>query len=210
MMDSSFLTWVNVGLGLYSGISFLKILIQFGLPNHPVRFTSYLVCLCATAFLVMKAMTGLGLLAPVYFLKWRPLPLVAGGLSLLLQVITTVGSFSLIQQKVVSRLPLIAALLVYAFFSAYADWFFAMCLLVGAGFFSISVGKARYQKRMYFKMVFFIALFVLFSWFNQYWPYVVGELFLYFALFYFFIFQQTFGVSAMIEGYQHSREGASA
>lgn len=208
-MGSSFLTCLNVGLALYSGISFLKIIIQFGLPNHPARFITYLVSLCVTFYFGMKAATDLGFLAPIYFIKWSPLPVVAGSLGLLLQVITTVGKFSLIQQKVVSRLPLIAALLVFAFFPTKANWFLGLCMLACTVFLSISVGKARYQKRMFFKMIFFLALFGLGILINTYWAYVVGETFLFFALFYFFIFEQTFGISALVEGYQYSREGAS-
>lgn len=206
-MDSSFLTWVNVGLGLYSGISFFRMIIQFGLPNHPGRFTLYLVCLCAMTYFSMKALTGLGILAPIYYLKWRPLPLVAGSLALLLQVISTSGQFSLIQQKVISRIPLMAGLLVFAFFPMKADLFAGLAIMAGGVFLSISVGKARYQKRMYFKMVFFLAFSAGLSRIDQYWTYVLGEMVLFIVLFYFFIFEQTFGVSSLVEGHQHSREG---
>ena len=115
-MGSSFLTTINVGLSLYSIILFLKSVIQFGLPNHPARFLLYLVSLCACVFFTLKALTGLGYISPIDFLRWRALPMVAGSLAMLLQVITTVGQFSMIQQKVISRIPLMAALLVYAFF----------------------------------------------------------------------------------------------
>lgn len=206
-MGSSFLTTINVGLSLYSIILFLKSVIQFGLPNHPGRFLLYLVSLCACAFFTMKALTGLGYISPIDFLRWRALPLVAGSLAMLLQVITTVGSFSLIQQKVISRIPLMAALLVFAFFPTHADLFFAACILAGVLFFSISVGKARYQKRMFFKMAFFLCLPTLLALTNTFWMYVIGQLFLYFVIFYFYIFQQTFGISALVEKFQAENSG---
>ena len=208
-MGSSFLTWLNVGLALYSGILFLKFIVQFGLPNHPARFTAYLVCLCVTAFFGMKAATDLGFLAPIYYIKWSPLPLVAGSLGLLLQVIATVGHMSLIQQKVISRLPLIAALLIFAFFPTKANWFFGLCMLASLVFLSVSVGKARYQKRAFFKLLLFLGLFGLGVLINNYWVFVFSESFLFFALFYLYIFEQSLCVSALVEGYQYSREGAS-
>ena len=207
MMDSSFLIWIGVGLSIYSGISFFKLMTQFGLPNHPVKWISYLLCLCVTFYLGLNAMMSLGVLEPIFFLKWRTLPLVAAGLALLLQTITLVGNFSLIQQKIVSRIPLIGALLVFAFFPPYADQFFILCLIAATVFLSISVGKARYQKRQYFKMILFFAISMTFSRVDQLWAQVIGESILFVSLFYFYVFEQTFGVAAMIESYQNSQEG---
>ena len=198
-MGSSFLTTINLGLGLYCVISFFKNIVQFGLPNHPRRFTLYFVTFCAMVFFVMKVMADLNLLNPFFYLRYQSLPLVAGGLGLLIQVMTVVGNFSHVQQKVISRIPLMGGLLVFAFFWQYAEWFFAICLLISVLFLTISVGKARYQKRILSKMTFFLALFLLFKTFNYFWLYIVGELFLYPALFYFFIFEQTYGVSALVE-----------
>ena len=126
---------------------------------------------------------------------------------MLLQVVTTVGTFSLIQQKVISRIPLMAALLVFAFFPFHADLFFGACILASVLFFSISVGKARYQKRMFFKMAFFLCLPTLLALANIFWIYVIGQLFLYFVIFYFYIFQQTFGISALVEKFQAENSG---
>jgi hypothetical protein len=206
-MGSSFLTTINIGLGLFALVQFVKLIIQFGLPNHPVRFTMYLVSLCATSFFLMKALTDIGFVSPVDFMRWRIIPLVAGSLALLLQVITTIGQFSQIQQKIISRLPVMAGLLVFAFFPNKSEAFFGLCLLASALFLIISVGKARYQKRLFFKMCLFLGLFVGFSLTNQYWIYIIGESFLFPGLFYFFLFQQTFGVSAMVEQFQSDSLG---
>ena len=155
-MGSSFLTAIHLGLSLYCVINFLKMLVQFGLPNHPARFTIYLVSLCASAYFVMKFLTEMNLVNAFLYMKWRALPLVAGSLALLLQVITVIGNFSQIQQKIISRIPLMMALLFFAFFSEQADYFFIGCVLVSVLFLTISVGKARYQKRMLVKMAFFL------------------------------------------------------
>lgn len=212
-MDSSFnVTWtmltaVNIGLAIYCTILFLKLIVQFGLPNHPVRLTMYLVSFCATVFFLGKAAVGLGILAPWFWIKYRPLPMVAGSLALLLQVIMSVGTFSLIQQKVISRLPLIGALLCLAFFPTKAEIFVGATFIAGCIFLSFSVGKARYQKRMFFKMCFFLLLYYGLRWVNVYWVLVVGEAFLYLALFYFFVFEQSFGVAALVDDHSREQEG---
>ena len=201
-MGSTFLTAINVGLALYCMIIFLKNLIQFGLPNHPARFTLYLALICTTTFFVMKSMADLSLMHPFLFMRWRALPLVTGSLVLLLQVITIVGSFSHIQQKVISRIPLLGALLLFAIWPEGADWFFFGSLLASVLFLSVSVGKARYQKRMLFKMCLFLGLFGVFKLFNIFSLYILGELFLFPALFYFFIFEQSYGISALVEEHE--------
>lgn len=201
-MGSSFLTTINALLALYSVIVFLKMIIQFGLPNHPGRFTLYLVSLCAAFYFSMKALTGIGLISPMDYLRFRPIPIVGGGLGLLIQIVTSVGKFSIIQQKVISRIPLMAALLVYFFFPSKAELFFGICILAAVLFLTVSVGKARYQKRMFFKMAFFLTLSGLFHLTEHYWSYVLGDIFLFPGLFYFFIIQQTYGVTAMVERYR--------
>lgn len=200
-MGSSFLTAINVGLSLYSLVLFVKAVVQFGLPNHPARFTLYLVSLCASAYFTLTALAGLGLISPFDYLRWRSIPIVAGSLGLLLQVIMMVGNFSRIQQKVFSRVPLMVALLFFAFFQSKADLFFGICILASVLFLSISVGKVRYQKRMFFKMSLFISFFAVLTQVGNYWAYNLGELFLFPALFYFFIFQQSYGVSALVESH---------
>ena len=210
-MDSSFLTLQNalsLGLALCSLVLFAKMIIQFGLPNHPLRFTSYLVSFCVVFFFCSKAATGLNFLSPWFWMKWQVLPLIAGSLGLLLQAIMIIGEFSFIQQKVVSRLPLIGGLLCLAFFPEWANMVFGVIIAAACLFLSVSVGKARFQKRLFLKMALFLGLFGLFQVLQYFWLYLVGELFLFFAIFYFFLFQQTFGIKAMVDELPSSQEGA--
>lgn len=203
-MDSSFLTdtaltVLNVGLGLFTAVMFIKLLLQFGLPNHPARFTVYLVSLCAAFFFVTRAATDLGQVSPFFWMRWRTLPLVAGGVTLLLQSIMIVGQLGILQQKVISRIPLIASLLCFAFFPTWAEFFFGSSLLVAAVFLSVSVGKGRMQKRAFLKMCLMMGLYALIQLPQQIWLHVAGQLFLYGALFYFFLFEQTIGVRSLID-----------
>lgn len=198
-MDSSFLTWANVGLAVYSILLFLKMIIQFGLPNHPGRFTAYLVFFCTTFFFGGQAATDLGFISPWQWMNLQALPLVAGSLALLLQIIMMVGEFSMIQQKVISRLPLIAGLVVLAIFPGKAPLFFGTAIAAGCIFLLASTSKARYQKRMFFKMIFFLGIFLIFRWMDRYGFYVVGQLVLFFVLFYLSLFEQAFGISALVD-----------
>jgi hypothetical protein len=160
-MHSSFLIWVNAGLALYSSLLFLKLIIQFGWPNHPARFSAYVISLCASAFFVMETLTEFGVIGPIEWMKWRALPLVCGSLGLLFQAMLTGGQFTLIQQKVISRLPMIAGLVCFSFFPSKADIFAGIAIVAGGIFLSISVGKARYQKRLFIKMIFFFFITIL-------------------------------------------------
>ncbi len=206
-MDSSFLTWLHITLGLFACLLFLKMIIQFGLPNHPARFISYIVGLCISAYFIGSALNDLNLIGPWNWMKWRSLPLVAGGLCLLFQTIMLAGNFSMIQQKVVSRLPLIAALLCFAFFPYYADMFFSWLLVIGGLFLLVSVQKARYQKRIYLKMLLIFLLHLSFNYIDVYMVYVIGQVLLFFVIFYAFMFEHSFGIVAMVDDFKESLEG---
>lgn len=207
-MGSSFLTALEIGLGIYSLIQFFKIIAQFGLPNHPGKFSLYLVCLCVTLFFTLQALADLGLILPLDFMRIRSLLLVVGSFTFLIQLVAMIGSFSLIQQKVISRVPLILGLLVYGVMPEKADLFLILTTVLGGLFLLVSKGKARYQKRLYFKM----ALFLVITWgaylSQNYSVYVVGQVFLFPVLFYFFILQKTFGVKVMVEKFQSEDPGA--
>ena len=206
-MDSSFLTGIHIGLGLVACIFLIKMMVQFGLPNHPARFVAYMVGLCTTTYFLGLAATDLNLLSPWLWMKWRSLPLIAGSLCLLFQTITLAGNFSLIQQKVVSRLPLIAALMCFAFFSDYADVFVTWFLGLGSLFLILSVKKSRYQKRIYFKMAILYFIHLGFNYANIYSAYVLGQILLFAIIFYVFLFEHTFGVAAMMDEFKESLEG---
>lgn len=206
-MDSSFLTGLHISLGLFACLQFLKMTIQFGLPNHPARLISYLIGLCVAVYFLGLGLTDLNFFAPWIWMKWRVLPLVTGSLSLLLQSIILFGSFSLFQQKLMARIPIMAALLCFAFFSDYADTFTSLFLGLGGVFLIISVKKARHQKRLYFKLLllFFIHLGLICS--NHYVAYIISQLFLFVAVFYLFLFEQSVCLAAMVDDFKVSLEG---
>lgn len=208
-MDSSFLIGLHISLSLFACVLFIKMMIQFGLPNHPARLVSYLVGFCVTVYFLGLAATDLGFISPWHWMKWRALPLIAGSLFLLLETIILIGSFNLIQQKVISRLPLMAALLAFAFFSQYADVFAVSFLFLGGGFLIISVRKARYQKRLYLKMLFMFLIYLGLISLNYYPIYVLSQIVLFVIIFYLFLFQHSFGITALMDDLEQSLEGES-
>lgn len=205
-MDSSFLTGIHVGLALFAVLSFLKMVIQFGLPNHPARFVSYLVGLCVATYFIALASTDLNFISPWDWMKWKALPMIAGSLCLLLLTIMMIGSFSLIQQKVVSRLPVMGALLCFAFFPHLAEWVMIIFLSMGGLFLIVSVQKARYQKRLFLKMYLMLLVVFLLKLIGHYSTYFLAEIILFFGVFYLFLFLQTFAISSMMEDFV-SQEG---
>lgn len=203
-MDSSFLTLANVALGLYSVLMLIKSVVQFGLPNHPGRFTCYLVLLCAAFYFGGQGLVAMNWFSPWQWMRLQALPLTAGSLALLIQTIMMQGNFSMLQQKVVSRLPLIAGIVCLAVFPQKAPHFALLTVFAGCLFLILSRGRARYQKRLFFKMTLFIGLFQLLRLPQEYALFVVGQLCLFFALFYLFLFEQAFGIATLID--QGARE----
>lgn len=208
-MDSSFLTGLHVCLSLFTMILFFKMIIQFGLPNHPARFVCYMVGLCIVTYFSGLAATDLNLISPWDWMSIRALPIIAGGLCLLLQTVMLIGTLSVVQQKIISRLPLMGALVGFAFFSTQANWFLGTFLTAGALFLIISVRKARYQKRLFLKMTLMMGLMLALSHVGTYILYLVGQLFLFAAVFYAFAFEHSFGVAALVDDFKQSLEGDS-
>ncbi len=206
-MDSSFLTGTHLVLGIISSLFFLKMIVQFGLPNHPARFVSYLVCFCVVIYFGFYSFISLKDFSTISWTKVRAIPLIAGSLCLLLQTIMLSAGFSLIQQKIISRLPIIAALLCAAFFSHQADLLAVSFMVFGALFLIISVKKARYQKRLYLKMVIMFLLYLGLNQFDKLVFQFLGQIFLGLAVFYILSFEQTFGVSALMDDFRQSFEG---
>jgi hypothetical protein len=164
-----------------------------------MRFGLYVVLLCAVGYFALRAAAALGHVNPFFYLRCRALPLVAGSLGLLLQTISLVARSSGIQQKILSRIPLMAALLFTAFFSSYADWFFGVAITAAVLFLSAAVGKARYQKRALVKFALFLGLAGALSLAGDFRAFVAGQLLLFPALFYFFVFEHAVGVAALVD-----------
>lgn len=201
-MGSAFLTTINLGLGLYCVINFIKSLVQFGLPNHPSRFTMYLVNLCVTTLMVMQCLADFHFLSPWHFVNLRAFPLVIGSLALLMEVTSIIGHFNQFRLRILSRIPLIAGLVCATFFNPYADMVASALICISVLFLIVSVGERRYQKRIMVKMSLFLAIFLSCKSTQYFGIYLVGVLFLFPALFYLFIFQQSFGISALVEEHQ--------
>jgi hypothetical protein len=162
----------------------------------------YLVNLCVTTLLVMQSLTDFQLLSPWHFMNLRAFPLVIGSLALLMEVTSVIGHLTQFRQRVLSRIPLIAGLVSATIFNPYADKIASALVCISVLFLIVSVRQVRYQKRAMVKMSLFLGLFILCKSSQYFEIYVIGVLFLFPVLFYLFIFQQSFGILALVEEHQ--------
>jgi len=142
-MDSSFLIAFHGLIGVMACVLFFKMLIQFGWPNHPGRLTAYVVGLCVCFYFVGLFLADLRYFPQKAWEHWKALPLIAGSLCLLLQTIIAGGNFSLIQLKIISRIPFMGALICSALFPQMAQSLALLFILLGSLFFIISVRQSR-------------------------------------------------------------------
>ncbi len=206
-MDSSFLIAFHGLIGLLSCVLFFKMLVQFGWPNHPGRLTAYVVGLCLCFYFMGVILADLGYFPQKAWAHWKALPLVAGSLCLFLQTIIAGGNFSLIQQKIISRIPFMGALICSALFPQLAEPLSVIFILLGCFFFIISVKESRYQKRIYFRLVVFVLFYsgcLISTWiFLQ----ILAQFFMIGAVVSIFAFENSFGVWALADEFRQDLEG---
>jgi hypothetical protein len=198
-MGSYFLTVTNLGLGFYCIFSFLKFIIQFGLPYEPSRFLVYVVFLSLTSFLTLKVLVGFGLIYPQEYVFWTDLALISGSIGFLIQVVLLSLDVNLFLKKILSRIPLFGAIIISVLVPGIGRWIFLGSIFTIVFQLFVLVNTARYEKRILIKMVLFLCLFGLCFWINTYWSFVFGGLMLFPALFYFFIFEHSCGVNSLVQ-----------
>jgi len=196
-MDSSFLIGIHFCMAFFSLILFLKLIIQFGLPNHPKRFVSYAFSFLVTLYLVGQFSADLGLVNPWFWMKWRAYPLVAGSLFMVFQSIMLLGSVSFFQQKIMSRIPILLSVMIFGFFSELADTLTVVFLSVSTLVLLLPF-QSVHLRRIYFKFIFFAGLSWGMTLIDYNW-YLISRVFSFAALFYLFNFQHCFNISALMD-----------
>jgi hypothetical protein len=129
---------------------------------------------------------------------WKIFPLIILGTGLLIQIFTMIGHLGFIQQKIFSRLPPLVALVVTFFYSSRGNELFYILLGTASLFLIFLVKKARHQKRIILKMMLFLGLYAISP--------IIRPLFMGIALYYYYIFQQTFGFSLKVESFLEDEE----
>jgi len=198
-MGSYFLSVTNLGLSFYCIFSFLKFMVQFGLPYHPLNFLVDVVLLSVTSFFSLKALVSFGFIYPQEYVLWTEIALISGSLGFLIQVILLSLNVNIFLKKILSRIPLLGAVIAPLLLPDSSRWFFIGSILISVILILFFVKKARYEKRILIKMVLFLGLFGLSFWINTYWSFITGGLMLYPALFYFFIFEHSCGVKSLVQ-----------
>jgi len=198
-MDSSFNNALEIVLAVFAVLAFLKLMIQFGLPRHPLRFLIFMVSLSLIFWLCGDTAATFKVISMNQWLRWRALPLVVTGVGLLIEAISIIGNLGYLQQKVISRIPLIASLVCFAIFPQKSFLFFVLSICVGFCLLLIGKDKARYQFRLYGKMLICLILGISLKPYNLVMTGIFSYVFFFGMLVYFFLLQQSFGISALID-----------
>jgi hypothetical protein len=198
-MDSSFNNALEIMVAVFAVFAFLKLMIQFGLPRHPLRFLMFLVSLSLIFWICGDTLATCRLISMDQWIRWRSLPLVTTGVGLLIEAISIVGNFGHLQQKVISRIPLIASLVCFAIFPQKSFPFFVLSVCVGFCLLLVAKDKARYQFRLYGKMLICLVFATSLRSCNLVMTEIFSYVFFFVMLIYFFRLQQSFGISALID-----------
>ncbi len=201
-MDSSFLIWPSFVLGFFSLILFTKMVVQFGVPKHPLKFFGYTITLSWTMLWIGASLVQLDIMDMTTWERWRSVFLLWPALGMFMEAVSQMGQFSQIQQRIMTRLPIIGSLLALSFMPQWVPYLVGIFLLLVAAIFLLHVGKFRFHKRIFLKFIFFLAL----SGLSIFFPEVLRSWFLMVVLLissiYFFLLQNTFCVTAHLEQFE--------
>jgi hypothetical protein len=190
MMDSAFLTLqltLEGSLFLFAFVLFIKLIVQYGGPTRPLKTLSYLTSASVVLFLGFNFFMSLGLVEYSLWLKARPILLATAASGIFIEAVLITEDFPNRQEKFIAKIPLLIGFLIFTAFPQYVEFLSTLLVLGGGWVLYRSPGRLRYQKRIFVKLLIFLALSALTSWFG------------FFVLFYFFLFQQTFGLMSLLE-----------
>ncbi len=198
-MDSSFLIWPSFVLGLFSLLLFGKMLFQFGTPKHPLKFFAYTITLSWTLLWVGASLVQVDIIDMMTWERMRAVFLLWPALGLFMQMVSQLGEFSPVQQRIMTRFPILGSLVALAFMPQWVPYLVGFFLLLVLASFFVQVGKYRQHKRVFIKFLFFLIL----AGTSIYLPEVFRPWFLMVVLlasgFYFFLLQNLFCVTAHLE-----------
>lgn len=206
-MDSSFLIWPSFVLGLFSLLLLGKMIIQFGVPKHPLKFFAYTITLSWTLLWVGASLVLLDVMDLQTWARFKAVFLLWPALGIFMEMMSQLGQFSPIQQRLMTRFPIIGSLMALAFMPEKVPYLVGFFLLLVLAIFMFQVGKFRYHKRLYIKFLFFLSL----SGISYFLPEVFRPWFLMvvllFSAIYFFLLQNTFCVTAQLEQIEAKESG---
>ena len=189
-MDSAFLTLrltLEGSLFLFALVLFIKLLVQYGSPSRPLKLLSYLTSLSVVLFLGLSFFDDLNFLDHAFWLKARAILLATVASGLFVEALLLTEDFPNRQEKFIAKIPLLIGFLIFTALPRYVEVLALGFILGGAWVLVRSPGRLRYQKRIYTKLFIFSVLSAITPWFG------------FFVLFYFFLFQQTFGLMSLLE-----------
>ena len=122
---------------------------------------------------------------------WISIPQMIVGFGLLVQVLSLLKHLSQTHKKILTRLPLIGAILVNYFSKEWVEELFFAAISIGFLLLMFLLKEECYRRRQYFKMIMFLVAVAGLRSVNISQINILSEIFLIPSLFYFFILQQT-------------------
>jgi hypothetical protein len=204
-MGSSFLTVLHSGLALFAGLAFFKLIIQYGRPNHPLKVISYLTTFAVFLLILGDPLADLGFISAWDWIKWQTLPLMASCFGLIFEIIMVLGGFNQLQQKIMTRLPLLAALLGYTFLKEHLQIIIPVTLILCLFLLIFSTKNLAFFRRVFIKMTIMLGLSSLLlnygAW-NFQW---LRAILLYFSFFYFYLYQQGLAAISLVDSFHNDQ-----
>jgi len=133
----------------------------------------------------------------LHFEKLKNLSLALGTCGFLVQLISVLGNFSMIQLKIFTRIPVLFALISFSMDFKFLTRLICLTLLLGLVLVITNFDKARYQARIYLKLIFMFC-FYLFLLEDTFYGQVLSYLPLCFTFYYYFKFQESVSIQALI------------
>ncbi len=196
-MNSSFHDLFGFLTLIFSFVMCVRLMVQFKFPDHPMKFMSYLVSLSLVFYLAIDLVVQMDENKYASFEKLRSLSLVLSSTGLLIQSVSIIGNFSLIQLKVLSRIPVLFALVSYSMSSNLLAILLFPTLLLSLFLMIFNMEKARYQIRIYIKLICLFCLYLVFSK-NIFFGQIFSTVLVCFSAHYYFKFQEAICVQTLM------------
>lgn len=207
-MGSSFLTVLHSALAIFAGIAFLKLIFQYGRPNHPLKVITYVTTFAGFAYFLGDALADLGFISGWDWVKWQTLPIMAVSFGLIFEIIMIIGGFSNLQLKIMTRLPLLGSLLGYTFLKEQTFLMAQVAIFICLILLIISTRNVAYFKRVFIKMTIMLGISQLLLLYAPWGIQWLRAFVLFFGFFYFYLLQQGLAAKALIDSLSDQMEEA--
>jgi|GEM_PF-3718725 len=164
MMDSSFLYWFHVLLTIFLFLGFLKLVIKFGISNHPSFHLFLMIFLSAISFSCLEVLNFSSALRIEELTRWQNAFAQVLLATLQVQLLSVSTEMHQAQWRALSRLPMIWGLIVFGFFNPQANFLFSAQIVLLCLNFLFMTQDLRLVKRL---LAIFIGLLICLGFLSE-------------------------------------------